>query len=93
MRAVSLMEWKSDPVLVDVEEPVAGPGQVVLRIGGAGARHSDLHLMREFGSGLLPRGPPFTIGHENAGWVHSVGAGVSEFEAGVVESIRGGPPE
>ena len=57
------MEWKSDPVLVDVDDPVPGPGQVVVRVGGAGACHSDLHLMREFEGGLLPWGPPFTLGH------------------------------
>ena len=48
--------------------------EVVVRIGGAGACHSDLHLMHEFPPGLLPFDPPFTLGHENAGWVESVGA-------------------
>ena len=37
MRALRLLEWKSDPVLVEVDDPVPGPGQVVVRIGGAGA--------------------------------------------------------
>ena len=54
MRAVRLMAWKSDPVLVEVDDPVPGPGQVVVRIGGAGACHSDLHLMHDFEAGLLP---------------------------------------
>ena len=57
MRALRLMEWKSDPVLMEVDDPVPGPGQVVVRVGGAGACHSDLHLMREFRRGVVALGP------------------------------------
>lgn len=89
MRALRLMAWKSDPVLVDAPEPVPGPGQVVVRVGGAGACHSDLHLMREFEGGQLPWGPPFTLGHENAGWVHTLGAGVVGLEVGQPVAIYG----
>jgi propanol-preferring alcohol dehydrogenase len=89
MKALRLMEWRSDPVLVDVPEPVPGPGQVVVRIGGAGACHSDLHLMHEFGPGQLPWGPPFTLGHENAGWVHQLGDGVTGLEVGQPVAVYG----
>lgn len=82
MQALRLTEWKHDPELQEVAEPDPGPGQVVVRIGGAGACHSDLHLSHDFEAGLLPWGPPFTIGHENAGWVDSVGAGVTGVEVG-----------
>jgi alcohol dehydrogenase, propanol-preferring len=89
MRALRLLEWKSDPVLVQVEDPVPGPGQVVVRVGGAGACHSDLHLMREFDTGRLPWDPPFTLGHENAGWVHALGPGVEEWEIGAPVAVYG----
>ncbi len=89
MRALRLLEWKSEPVLVEVDDPVAGPGQVVVRVGGAGACHSDLHLMREFGPGIVPWGPPFTLGHENAGWVHELGAGVTGLEVGQPVAVHG----
>ena len=89
MRALRLMEWKSDPVLVEVDDPEPGPGEVVVRIGGAGACHSDLHLMREFDAGLLPWGPPFTLGHENAGWVHALGPGVAGLEVGQPVAVYG----
>jgi alcohol dehydrogenase, propanol-preferring len=89
MRALRLMGWKSDPVLADVTDPSPGPGQVVLRVGGAGACHSDLHLMRDFEAGQLPWGPPFTLGHETAGWVHSLGAGVTGLEAGQPVAVYG----
>jgi alcohol dehydrogenase, propanol-preferring len=89
MKAVRLLDWKSDPQLVDVPEPSPGPGQVVVRIGGAGACHSDLHLMRDFAPGMLPWGPPFTLGHENAGWVHEVGEGVTGLEVGQAVAVYG----
>ncbi|HEY2301999.1 MAG TPA: NAD(P)-dependent alcohol dehydrogenase [Acidimicrobiales bacterium] len=90
MRALRLLEWKSDPVLVEVEEPVPGPGQAVVRVGGAGACHSDLHLMRDFGGeGGMPWGPPFTLGHENAGWVHALGEGVTDVEVGQPVAVYG----
>ena len=89
MRALRLMEWKSDPVLVEVADPSPGPGQVVIRVGGAGACHSDLHLMHEFEAGQLGWGPPFTLGHENAGWVHSLGPGVSGLEVGQPVAVYG----
>ncbi|HZV49276.1 MAG TPA: NAD(P)-dependent alcohol dehydrogenase [Candidatus Dormibacteraeota bacterium] len=89
MRALRLLEWRSDPVLVEVEEPRPSPGQVVVRIGGAGACHSDLHLMREFQAGQVGWGPPFTLGHENAGWVHALGPGVAELEIGQPVAVYG----
>ena len=89
MRALRLLEWKSEPVLTEVATPVAGPGEVVVKIGGAGACHSDLHLMRDFEAGALPWNPPFTLGHENAGWVHEVGYGVHGYEPGQPVAVTG----
>ncbi len=89
MKALRLMAWKSEPELVEVEEPRPADGQVVVRIGGAGACHSDLHLMHDFDAGLLPWGPPFTLGHENAGWVHALGRGVVGFEIGQPVAVYG----
>ena len=89
MKALRLTEWKSEAELVDVPDPSPGPGQVVIRVGGAGACHSDLHLMHDFEPGLLPWGPPFTLGHENAGWVAAVGAGVDGFAEGDPVAVYG----
>ena len=45
--------------------------------------------MHDFDGGALPWQPPFTLGHENAGWVHSVGAGVSGVEPGEPVAVYG----
>lgn len=89
MKALRLTEWKSEPELVDVEEPSPGRGEVVIRVGGAGACHSDIHLMEDFEGDTLPWGPPFTLGHENAGWVHELGDGVTGLEVGEAVAVYG----
>ncbi|WP_433349029.1 NAD(P)-dependent alcohol dehydrogenase [Micromonospora sp. CA-111912] len=89
MRALRLPRWKSEPELVEVPEPTPSTGQVVVKIGGAGACHSDLHLMHDFEAGAVPWNPPFTLGHENAGWVHALGAGVTGLEVGQPVAVYG----
>lgn len=89
MKAVQLTAWKSDPVLVDVAEPTAGPGQVVIKVAGAGLCHSDLHLLHDFDDGMFPWGPPFTLGHETSGWVHQVGEGVERLSIGQPVAVYG----
>lgn len=90
MRAYRMHAWHEGARLEDVPVPEPGPGQVLLRIGGAGACHSDLHLMRDWDPGLMPmleRAPlPFTLGHENAGWIAGGDAGSLPEGAPVVVS-------
>ncbi|BBX18413.1 oxidoreductase [Mycolicibacterium duvalii] len=83
------MDWKSEPELVVVPKPTPGPGQVVVKVGGAGACHSDLHLMHDFEPGMMPWTTPFTLGHENAGWVDSVGEGVDTVAEGDAVAVYG----
>ena len=82
MRALQLVDWQHPAELREVAEPEPTPGGVIVRIAGAGACHSDLHLMHDFVAGMLPWGPPFTLGHENAGYVEAIGAGVTGLEVG-----------
>lgn len=69
--------------------PEPGAGEVLIRIGGAGACHSDLHLMNDFDGTTLPWAPPFTLGHENAGWVERLGAGVESLDIGQPVAVYG----
>lgn len=64
----------------EVPTPVAGPGEVVVAVRAAGLCRTDLALQagRHDGSGLAP----FTLGHEVAGQVVEVGAGVDQSLAG-----------
>jgi propanol-preferring alcohol dehydrogenase len=89
MRALQLKSFQSEPELVDLPEPEPGPGQVVIKVGGAGACHSDLHVMREFAEGMAPWGPPFVLGHEAAGWVHRLGNGIKGLEHGEPVAVYG----
>jgi S-(hydroxymethyl)glutathione dehydrogenase/alcohol dehydrogenase len=61
---------------VQIDEP--GPGEVLLRTVASGICHSDLHVIE----GDLPVPPPCILGHEPAGIVEVVGAGVSGFAPG-----------
>jgi propanol-preferring alcohol dehydrogenase len=56
---------------------------VLLKVAGAGACHSDVAIYREF-AGDTPGSiaPPFTLGHENAGWVEALGPGVGGIAPG-----------
>ena len=89
MKALRLKSWKSDAVMEEVPRPEPGPGEVVVQVGAAGACHSDLHLMHDFEGGTLPWAPPFTLGHENAGWVHTLGTGVVGLEPGQPVAVVG----
>ena len=88
MKAYQLTAWQSQPELREVDVPEPGPGQVLVKVGGAGACHSDLHLM-EWPPGTLGFDPPFTLGHENAGWVEALGAGVEGLEIGEAVAVYG----
>jgi propanol-preferring alcohol dehydrogenase len=81
LKAVQLVRWQAEPELREVEPPAAPPGGVVVRVEGAGLCHSDLHL-QEWPEGTMPWDLPFTLGHETAGTVAAVGAGVTTFAEG-----------
>ncbi|MEV5801642.1 alcohol dehydrogenase catalytic domain-containing protein [Streptomyces collinus] len=82
MRAFQLAGWRQPPELREVPVPEPGAGQVLVKVAGAGACHSDLHIMQASAplSGFTKL--PSTLGHENAGWVERLGAGVTGFEPG-----------
>jgi alcohol dehydrogenase, propanol-preferring len=81
MPAVQLTAWQRPAELRRVPRPEPGPGEVLLEVRGAGLCHSDLHLMH-WPAGTLPYDLPFTIGHEVAGVVAGLGAGVDGVEIG-----------
>lgn len=61
---------------VELEGP--GPGQVLVEMVSAGLCHSDLSVI----DGSRPRPLPMVMGHEAAGIVREVGAGVTDLHPG-----------
>jgi len=61
---------------VDLEGP--GPGEVLIKVVAAGLCHSDLSVI----NGDRPRPMPMALGHEAAGIVAELGAGVTDLQVG-----------
>jgi NAD+-dependent secondary alcohol dehydrogenase Adh1 len=83
MEAARLHGYHEKLRLETVDEPgVSGPFDVIVRIGGAGLCRTDLHIVEgqwEEKSGVRL---PYTLGHENAGWVHEVASAVTNVAVG-----------
>ena len=83
MKAVRLQGYHRQPVVEEVPEPtVQGPLDVVVRIGGAGVCRTDLHIIEGQWAEAMHPTLPYTLGHENAGWVHEVGPAVTNVAVG-----------
>ena len=63
-------------------EPVAGPGEVVLDVEWGGICGSDLSYWRHGASGTAALKSPLVLGHEVAGRIAQLGAGVEHLEVG-----------
>ncbi len=83
MKAVQVVGYHTKLQLTDIPEPtIEGPLDVIVKIGGAGVCRTDIHILEgqwEQKSGVEL---PYTIGHENAGWVHAVGDAVTNVTVG-----------
>ena len=83
MRAVRVTGYHQSMELTEVDTPqVSGPHEVVVRIGGAGVCRTDLHILEGQWAEKSQVSLPYTIGHENAGWVHAVGTAVTNVAVG-----------
>ena len=83
MKAIRLHAYHEQPVLEDVPEPaVTGPLDVIVEVGGAGLCRTDLHIIEGQWAEKSNVALPYTLGHENAGWVREVGAGVANVVPG-----------
>ncbi|WP_252315026.1 NAD(P)-dependent alcohol dehydrogenase [Sinobaca sp. H24] len=83
MKAWRLKEFNQPLVHEEIEDPeITAPTDVIIKIGGAGVCRTDLHLIEGIWDRALETPLPFTIGHENAGWVHKAGSSVTMFEVG-----------
>jgi S-(hydroxymethyl)mycothiol dehydrogenase len=70
---------KGAPVTIEqIVVPDPGPGEAVVRVQACGVCHTDLH----YREGAINDDFPFLLGHEAAGVVESVGAGVVDIAPG-----------
>ncbi|MFF2513553.1 Zn-dependent alcohol dehydrogenase [Streptomyces sp. NPDC058086] len=77
MRGV-IFDGKRTQVVDDLEIRDPGPGEVQVAISAAGLCHSDLSVV----DGTIPFPVPVVLGHEGAGVVEAVGAGVGHVRPG-----------
>jgi propanol-preferring alcohol dehydrogenase len=84
MRAFRLVE-PTRTALVDVPVPSPGPGEVLLAVGSASFCHSDVALAA-MPTPFFPI--PVTMGHEIAGTVVELGAGVEDWDVGTEVAVH-----
>ncbi|MEU6660562.1 Zn-dependent alcohol dehydrogenase [Streptomyces sp. NPDC046821] len=77
MRGVVFDGVRAD-VVDDLEIRDPGPGEVLVDVAAAGLCHSDLSVI----DGTIPFPVPVVLGHEGAGVVEAVGAGVTHVKPG-----------
>ncbi|HWK76742.1 zinc-binding dehydrogenase [Microbacterium sp.] len=67
---------------VDIDEPTAGPGKVVIDVKAAGLCHSDVGILEDEKWLATMKEPPVVPGHETAGVISEVGEGVTDWKVG-----------
>lgn len=84
MRAISIREPGGPAVLevVDIARPLAGPGQVLIKVAAAGVNRPD--ILQRMGGYPPPLGAPATPGLEVSGEVVSCGPGAVRWKIGDV---------
>lgn len=81
MRAVILEEFGAPLVLREIDKPVAGPGQVLVKVGASGVNPLDTKI-RAGRAAHARRVLPAVLGLDLAGVVEEVGDGVHGFTPG-----------
>ena len=83
MKAARLHAYHEALKLEQIDEPkITGPLDVIVQIGAAGLCRTDLHIQEGQWAEKSQVVLPYTPGHENAGWVHEIGPGVTNVAVG-----------
>ena len=77
----AVLHGKEDLRIERVDVPIAGPGELVVKVGAALTCGTDLKVYRRGYHAMMLK-PPMPFGHELAGTVTAVGQGVTRFSAG-----------
>ena len=68
--------------VVDPPLPVAGPGEVRVRVLASGIEYTDVVIRRHLYAQTMLRRPPFVMGYDVVGEIDQLGDGVSGFQIG-----------
>jgi propanol-preferring alcohol dehydrogenase len=85
MKAAVVRQFGKPLTIEEVPIPTPGPGEILIKIVATGICHTDLHAAD--GDWPVKPSPPFIPGHEGAGIVAAVGAGVKLFKEGDTAGI------
>jgi propanol-preferring alcohol dehydrogenase len=85
MTAAVVRQFAKPLTIEEVPIPTPGPGEILIKIVATGICHTDLHAAD--GDWPVKPSPPFIPGHEGAGIVAAVGAGVKLFKEGDTAGI------
>jgi propanol-preferring alcohol dehydrogenase len=80
MKAAVVKRFGAPLTIEEIPVPSPGPGEVLVKIVATGVCHTDLHAAD--GDWPVKPVPPFIPGHEGAGIVATVGAGVTQLKEG-----------
>ncbi|MBT2898619.1 zinc-binding dehydrogenase [Streptomyces sp. McG3] len=90
MRAARLHLPSHTLAVEEVDRPVPGPGEVLVKVEAAGVCLSDVHLVDGTLSPLYPEGDTVTLGHEVAGTVAEPGPDVTGWPPGTRVVLQAG---
>lgn len=79
---IARLHGQTDLRVETIDDPIAGPGEVIVGIGAGGICGSDIHYYTDGGIGTIRVREPIIIGHEAAGTVLELGEGVSSLSVG-----------
>jgi NAD+-dependent secondary alcohol dehydrogenase Adh1 len=83
MKAARLHNYHEALKVEQIDEPkITGPLDVIVKIGAAGLCRTDLHIQEGQWAEKSGVVLPYVPGHENAGWVHEIGSGVTNVAVG-----------
>lgn len=83
MRVVRVVGYHENLKMDEAPEPeITSALDVIVKIGAAGVCRTDIHILEGQWAEKSQVKLPYTIGHENAGWVHAKGEGVTNVEVG-----------
>ena len=92
MRA-AVLRGPKDVVVEERDTPEPGPGEVLVRVSSVGVCGSDTHYYDHGRIGRFVVEDPLVLGHEAAGEITALGAGVTTRHVGQRVSVEPGVPD